>query len=125
VTALDPFAAFSGARKAECFALRWSEVDLTPGSEVVRIVRSSTKANSSSKRRRSPARARSSSRHPQRARSANYRDAPRAHLPHALTEQLVEHVDERTHRGYTRPIPGTEPLIRRALGAAFNKTYEG
>lgn len=24
------FAAFTGARKAECFALRWSDVDLTP-----------------------------------------------------------------------------------------------
>ena len=40
-------------------------------------------------------------------------------LPTALTEQLVGHVDERTHRGYTRPIPGTEPLIRAALAAAF------
>ena len=38
----------------------------------------------------------------------------------ALTEQLVGHVDERTHRGYTRPIPGTEPIIRAALTAAFN-----
>lgn len=40
-------------------------------------------------------------------------------LPAALTEQLVGHVDERTHRGYTRPIPGTEPTIRAALKSAF------
>jgi hypothetical protein len=40
-------------------------------------------------------------------------------LPNAITEQLVGHVDERTHRGYTRPIPGTEPLIRAALASAF------
>lgn len=40
-------------------------------------------------------------------------------LASALTEQLVGHVDERTHQGYTRPIAGTEPVIRAALTAAF------
>ena len=40
-------------------------------------------------------------------------------LPTAITEQLVGHTDERTHLGYTRPIPGTEPLIRTALASAF------
>jgi integrase len=35
-------------------------------------------------------------------------------LPNAITEQLVGHVDERTDWGYTRPIPGTESLIRAA-----------
>ena len=39
----------------------------------------------------------------------------------ALTEQLVGHVDERTHQGYSRPIPGTEPLIRAALASAFGE----
>jgi hypothetical protein len=46
-------------------------------------------------------------------------------LPSAITEQLVGHVDERTHRGYTRPIPGTEPLIRAALTAAFQPPETG
>jgi integrase len=40
-------------------------------------------------------------------------------LPSALSEQLTGHVDERTHRGYTRPIAGTEPIIREALSRAF------
>lgn len=40
-------------------------------------------------------------------------------LAAAITEQLAGHVDERTHRGYTRPIPGTEPMIRAALEEAF------
>lgn len=35
-----------------------------------------------------------------------------AGLPTAITEQLVGHADDRTHRAYTHPIPGTEPLIR-------------
>lgn len=43
-------------------------------------------------------------------------------LPAALSEQLAGHVDERTHRGYTRPIPGTEPAIRDALARAFGET---
>jgi integrase len=38
-SALVLFAAFSGARKSECFALRWTDVDLTPSNETVRIVR--------------------------------------------------------------------------------------
>lgn len=42
-------------------------------------------------------------------------------LPTAITEQLTGHVDERTHRAYTQPIPGTEPLIRAALGRAFSQ----
>jgi integrase len=46
-------------------------------------------------------------------------------LAAAITEQLVGHADERTHRGYTRPIPGTEPLIRDALAAAFTASQEG
>jgi integrase len=40
-------------------------------------------------------------------------------LPAAITEQLVGHVDERTHRGYSVPIPGTETLIRTGLERAF------
>jgi integrase len=40
-------------------------------------------------------------------------------LAGAITEQLVGHADERTHRGYTRPIPGTESAIREARGRAF------
>lgn len=32
------FAAFTGCRKSECFALRWANVDLTEGIERVRIV---------------------------------------------------------------------------------------
>jgi hypothetical protein len=28
-------------------------------------------------------------------------------------------VDERTHRGYTQPLPGTEQVIRDALAHAF------
>lgn len=36
-----------------------------------------------------------------------------------ITEQLTGHADERTHRGYTRPIAGTEGAIREALGRAF------
>jgi integrase len=40
-------------------------------------------------------------------------------LPGAITEQLTGHADERTHRGYTRPIPGMESFIRDALGKAF------
>ena len=42
-------------------------------------------------------------------------------LASALTEQMVGHVDERTHVGYTRPIPGTEPIIRAALVGAFGE----
>ncbi len=37
----------------------------------------------------------------------------------AITEQLTGHTDERTHRLYTRPIAGTEAMIREALGRAF------
>ena len=33
-------------------------------------------------------------------------------LPLPLSEQLTGHVDERTHRGYTRPILGTKSQIR-------------
>jgi integrase len=40
-------------------------------------------------------------------------------LPPALTQQLVGHSDERTHQGYTRPIPGTESLIRDAQSGVF------
>ena len=46
-------------------------------------------------------------------------------LATAITEQLVGHSDDRTHRGYTRPIPGTEPLIRAALAQAFTAPKEG
>ncbi len=40
-------------------------------------------------------------------------------LSTAVTKQLVGHSDERTHEGYTHPIPGTESQIRDALSAAF------
>lgn len=40
-------------------------------------------------------------------------------LPNALTEQLCGHSDERTHIGYTRPIPGTEQLLRDAQSSIF------
>jgi integrase len=40
-------------------------------------------------------------------------------LASSITEQLVGHSDERTHRGYTRPLPGSEQTIREALRRAF------
>lgn len=40
-------------------------------------------------------------------------------LPSAITEQLTGHADERTHRGYSRPIAGMEAYIREELGRAF------
>jgi integrase len=40
-------------------------------------------------------------------------------LPTAVTEQLVGHADDRTHRGYSRPLPGMEQAIREGLGRAF------
>jgi integrase len=42
-----------------------------------------------------------------------------AGLPTSVTEQLVGHSDERTHRGYTHALPGTEQMIRDALASAF------
>lgn len=42
-------------------------------------------------------------------------------LSPALTQQLVGHTDEGTHRGYTYAIPGTEPIIRDAMAAALAK----
>jgi integrase len=42
-----------------------------------------------------------------------------------ITEQLAGHVDERTHRGYTRPLPGTEQVIRAALAHAFEVKGDG
>jgi integrase len=175
-SALVLFAAFSGARKSECFALRWTEVDLTAGEETVRIVRQYYKGELV-EQTKTLAGAREILLAPRAARTlrelsvAQQVDArPNPHglvfpsprgsywrdsnfdrrvwqktrvkaklptltfhtlryfyismvraqgLPTALTEQLVGHVDERTHRGYTRPIPGTEPLIRAALSAAF------
>jgi integrase len=42
-------------------------------------------------------------------------------LATAITEQIVGHTDERTHRGYTRPIPGTEQIIREAQSGLFGK----
>lgn len=172
------FAAFTGARKAECFALRWSEVDLTPGSEVVRIVRQFYKGElveqtktlagareiilappavralrelsvaqqvderpnphglvfpsprgsywrDSNFDRRIWQKARTKAKLPEltfHTLRYFYISMVRAQgLPTALTEQLVGHVDERTHRGYTRPIPGTEPVIRAALSQAFSR----
>jgi integrase len=175
-SALVLFAAFSGARKSECFALRWSDIDLTRGNETARIVRQFYKGELVDETK-TPAGAREIILAPRAARAlrelsiaqqldehANphglvfpsprgsyWRDSnfdrrvwqkarKKAELPHvtfhtlryfyismvraqglpaALTEQLVGHVDERTHRGYTRPIPGTEPLIRAALASAF------
>jgi integrase len=46
-------------------------------------------------------------------------------LPPALTQQLVGHTDERTHQGYTRPIPGTESLIRAAQSGVFARPPAG
>lgn len=43
-----------------------------------------------------------------------------AGLPTSITEQLVGHSDERTHRSYTHAIPGTEQGIYEALGRAFD-----
>jgi integrase len=40
-------------------------------------------------------------------------------LPTSITEQIAGHTDDRTHRGYTRPIPGTEQLIREAQSGIF------
>jgi integrase len=42
-------------------------------------------------------------------------------LPGSISEQLTGHADERTHRQYTRPIPGMERYIRQALGEAFDE----
>jgi integrase len=172
------FAAFTGARKAECFALHWSEVDLTPGSEVVRIIRQYYKGELV-EQTKTLAGAREIILAPPAARalrelsvSQQVDERPNPHglvfpsprgsywrdsnfdrrvwqkarvnaklpvltfhtlryfyismiraqgLPTALTEQLVGHVDERTHRGYTRPIPGTESIIRNALEIAFQR----
>jgi integrase len=176
-SALVLFAAFSGARKSECFALRWSDVDLTRGKETVRIVRQyykgelveQTKTLAGAREILLAPRAAGSLRELSVAQQVDARanrhglvfPSPRGSywrdsnfdrrvwqkarvkgklpnltfhtlryfyismvraqgLPTAITEQLVGHVDERTHRGYTRPIPGTEPLIRAALAAAFN-----
>jgi integrase len=175
-TALVLFAAFTGARKSECFALRWSDIDLTRGKETARIVRQFYKGELVDETK-TPAGAREIILAPRAARAlrelsvaqqVDERENPhglvfpsprgsywldsnfdrrvwqkartkaklpeltfhtlryfyismvRAQgLPNAITEQLVGHVDERTHRGYTRPIPGTEPLIRAALASAF------
>jgi integrase len=46
--------------------------------------------------------------------------ARNAGLPSAVTEQLAGHSDERTHRGYTHALPGTEVMIRAALAGAFD-----
>ncbi len=43
-----------------------------------------------------------------------------AGLPTSITEQLVGHTDDATHRLYTRPIPGTEGLILDGLSRAFS-----
>lgn len=45
-------------------------------------------------------------------------------LPSAVTHQLVGHTDEKTHQGYTRPIPGYEKVIRQALDGAFARPEE-
>jgi integrase len=176
-SALVLFAAFSGARKSECFALRWTDVDLAPRKETVRIVRQYYKGElvedtktlagareillapraaralhelsvaqqvdarpnphglvfpsprgsywrDSNFDRRIWQKARSKAKLPDltfHTLRYFYISMVRAQgLPTALTEQLVGHVDERTHRGYTRPIPGTEPLIRAALAEAFS-----
>jgi integrase len=42
-----------------------------------------------------------------------------AGLPPALSQQVVGHSDERTHRRYTHAIPGTETLVVEALARAF------
>jgi integrase len=42
-------------------------------------------------------------------------------LASSVTEQLVGHEDERTHRGYTVPLPGDQAAIRAALAATFTK----
>lgn len=47
-----------------------------------------------------------------------------AGLPPAVTEQLAGHSDERTHRGYTHAIPGTEAATRAALAAAFAESED-
>lgn len=175
-SALVLFAAFSGARKSECFALRWTDVDLARGNETVRILRQYYKGELVDQTK-TLAGAREILLAPRTARALHelsvaqqlderpnphglvfpsprgsyWRDSNfdrrvwqkarvKAKLPNltfhtlryfyismvraqglatAITEQLVGHVDERTHRGYTRPIPGTEPLIRAALDAAF------
>jgi len=170
------FAAFTGTRKSECFALCWSDIDLTPGNETARIVRQYYKGELVEQTKTlagareillAPPAARAlrelsvAQQIDERAnphtlvfpspRGGYWRDSNfdrrvwqkartkaalpdltfhtlryfyismvRAQgLPTALTEQLVGHVDERTHRGYTRPVPGTERLIRAALTAAF------
>jgi integrase len=176
-SALVLFAAFTGVRKSECFALRWTDVDLTRGNETVRIVRQfykgelveQTKTLASAREIVLAPPAAQALRELSIAQQVDARPNPeglifpsplggywrdsnfdrrvwqkarvKAKLPTltfhtlryfyismvraqglatAITEQLVGHVDERTHRGYTRPIPGTEPLIRAALTEAFS-----
>jgi hypothetical protein len=38
-----------------------------------------------------------------------------------VTEQLVGHSDDRTHRAYTHALPNEKQMIRDALAAAFQK----
>ena len=171
------FAAFTGTRKSECFALRRSDIDLNPGKETARIVRQYYKGElveqaktlagareivlappaAKALRELSVAQQVEERTNPHALvfpspRGGYWRDSNfdrriwqkarmnaglsglafhtlryfyismvRAQgLPTAITEQLVGHADERTHRGYTRPIAGTEPLIRAALAAAFD-----
>jgi integrase len=47
-----------------------------------------------------------------------------AGLPTAVTEQLVGHSDERTHRAYTHALRGTEKTIRDALAVAFEEDQD-
>jgi integrase len=47
-----------------------------------------------------------------------------AGLPTSITEQLVGHSDERTHRGYTHAVPGTEQVIYEGLTRAFDQSAD-
>jgi hypothetical protein len=40
-------------------------------------------------------------------------------LPTSVTEQLVGHADDRTHRGYTQPTPAYVQVVREASDRAF------
>lgn len=173
------FAAFTGARKSECFGLRWQNVDLTVGTERVWITEQYYKGENVD-RTKTRAGMREEVLAPQAAdalrelsvaqqlarrpnplalvfpapRGGYWRDSnfdrrvwqkareaagladlkfhtlrafwkSHAHeLPEALAQQLLGHSDLRTHRSYSRPIPGTEMLIREALGRAFVQTTE-
>jgi integrase len=175
------FAAYSGPRISELFALRWASCDLTEGAESFVVVEQfykgelvpTAKTRAGSRQVLLASQAAEALRQQSMAQQVDARPNPHGLVfpsPHgsywrdsnfnrrvwqptrkaaglpdllfhtlryfyvstvraqglatAITEQLVGHTDDRTHRGYTRPIAGTEKLIRTALAAAFTASEE-